>query len=134
MEEAATGGLQLETLAHEFSCEFCEISKNTLFTEHLQTTSSQENFAQKWKNQPQEACNFIKKETLAHVFSCEFCEHGDLLLKSMISSNSENTDKEKFEYGHFLEKKWLILWLYKINLLKALHVDHGVDNLTSNLS
>ena len=74
MEEAATGGLQLETLAHEFSCEFCEISKNTLFTEHLQTTSSQENFAQKWKNQPQEACNFIKKETLAHVFSCEFCE------------------------------------------------------------
>ena len=74
MEEAATGGLQLETLAHEFSCEFCEISKNTLFTEHLQTTSSQEHFAQKWKNQPQEACNFIKKETLAHVFSCEFCE------------------------------------------------------------
>ena len=67
-------------------------------------------------------------------FSCIWTEHGDLLLKSMISSNLENADKEKFEHGHFLEKKWLIVWLYKINLLKALHGDHGVDNLTSNLS
>ena len=29
-----------ETLAHLFSCEFCEISKNTFFTEHLWTTAS----------------------------------------------------------------------------------------------
>ena len=29
-----------ETLAQTFSCEFCEISKNTFFTEHLQTTAS----------------------------------------------------------------------------------------------
>ena len=29
-----------ETLAHVFSCEFCEISKNTFFTEHLWTTAS----------------------------------------------------------------------------------------------
>ena len=28
------------TLAHVFSCEFCEISKNTFFTEHLWTTVS----------------------------------------------------------------------------------------------
>ena len=27
--------LKKETLAQVFSCEFCEISKNTLFTEHL---------------------------------------------------------------------------------------------------
>ena len=27
-------GLQLATLAQVFSCEFCEISKNTIFTEH----------------------------------------------------------------------------------------------------
>ena len=27
-----------ETLAQVFSCEFCEISNNTLFTEHLRTT------------------------------------------------------------------------------------------------
>ena len=29
-----------ETLAHMFSCEFCEISKNTFFTEHLWATAS----------------------------------------------------------------------------------------------
>ena len=27
--------LKKETLAHVFSCEFCEISKNTFFTEHV---------------------------------------------------------------------------------------------------
>ena len=29
-----------ETLAQVFSCEFCEISKNTVFTEHLWATAS----------------------------------------------------------------------------------------------
>ena len=29
-----------ETLTRVFSCEFCEISKNTFFTEHLWTTAS----------------------------------------------------------------------------------------------
>ena len=29
-----------ETLAHVFSCKFCEISKNTIFTEHLWVTAS----------------------------------------------------------------------------------------------
>ena len=29
-----------ETLAQVFSCEFCEISKKTFFTEHLWTTAS----------------------------------------------------------------------------------------------
>ena len=36
-------GLQLnkkEILAQVFSCEFCKISKNTFFTEHLRTTAS----------------------------------------------------------------------------------------------
>ena len=27
--------IKKETLAHMFPCEFCEISKNTFFTEHL---------------------------------------------------------------------------------------------------
>ena len=31
--------MKKETLAQVFSCEFCEISKNTLFTEHLRTTA-----------------------------------------------------------------------------------------------
>ena len=40
----AFAGLSLscrpKTLAQVFSCEFCEISKNTFFTEHLWTTAS----------------------------------------------------------------------------------------------
>ena len=32
--------LKKETLAQVFSCEFCEISKNTFFTEHLWATAS----------------------------------------------------------------------------------------------
>ena len=35
--------IKKETLAHVFSCEFCEISKNTFFTEHLWTTVSGKN-------------------------------------------------------------------------------------------
>ena len=32
--------LKKETLTQVFSCEFCEISKNTFYTEHLWTTAS----------------------------------------------------------------------------------------------
>ena len=32
--------IKKESLAHVFSCEFCEISKNNFFTEHLRTTAS----------------------------------------------------------------------------------------------
>ena len=53
--EAATGGtlqekvfpqacnfIKKETMAQVFSCEFCEISKNNFFTEHLWATASEE--------------------------------------------------------------------------------------------
>ena len=42
------GALKKETLAKVFSYEFCEISKNTYFTEHLWTTASV-NQAKPWK-------------------------------------------------------------------------------------
>ena len=32
--------IKIETLAQVFSCEFCEVSKNTFFTEHLWATAS----------------------------------------------------------------------------------------------
>ena len=32
--------IRKETLAQVFSCEFCKISKNTFFTEHLRATAS----------------------------------------------------------------------------------------------
>ena len=32
--------IKKDTLAQVFSCEFCEIFKNTFFTEHLRTTAS----------------------------------------------------------------------------------------------
>ena len=36
--------IKKETLTQVFSCEFCEISKNTFSTEHLQTTASSKRF------------------------------------------------------------------------------------------
>ena len=33
--------IKKETLAQVFSCEFCEISRNTFFTEHLRPTASE---------------------------------------------------------------------------------------------
>ena len=35
--------IKKEYLTQLFSCEFCEISKNTFFTEHLRTTASKQN-------------------------------------------------------------------------------------------
>ena len=35
-----------EKLAQVFSCEFCEISKNIFFTEHLWTTASEDKFGE----------------------------------------------------------------------------------------
>ena len=37
---SACNFIKKETLAQMFSCEFCEISKNTFFTEHFWTTAS----------------------------------------------------------------------------------------------
>ena len=39
-QEAATSGIEKETLAQVFSCDFCEIFKNIFFTEHLRATAS----------------------------------------------------------------------------------------------
>ena len=39
-ENEACNFIKKETLAQVFSCEFCEISKNTFFVEHLWTAAS----------------------------------------------------------------------------------------------
>ena len=36
----ASNFIKKETLTQVFSCEFCQISKNTFFTEHLRATAS----------------------------------------------------------------------------------------------
>ena len=40
LQAEAWNFIKKETLAQLFSCEFSEISKNTLFTEHLRATTS----------------------------------------------------------------------------------------------
>ena len=40
MKKEACNPIKKETLSQMLSYEFCEISKNTVFTEHLQTTAS----------------------------------------------------------------------------------------------
>ena len=38
--ESCRNFIKKETLVQVFSCEFCEISKNTFFTQHLRVTAS----------------------------------------------------------------------------------------------
>ena len=80
--------IKKETLAQVFSCEFCEISKNTLsygtsikatkenlkIKSEFSTETIREAVVQRCsvKNY---ARKFIKKEALAQVFSCEFCKN-----------------------------------------------------------
>ena len=40
LQAEACNLIKKETLAHVFSCEFCEISKNSFFTEHHWATAS----------------------------------------------------------------------------------------------
>ena len=40
LQASACNSIKKQTLAQVFSCEFCEIFKNTFFTEHLQATAS----------------------------------------------------------------------------------------------
>ena len=54
--------IKKETLAQVFSCQFCEISKNIFFTEHIL-----------WLLKSLKPATLLK-ETLTQVFSCEFCE------------------------------------------------------------
>ena len=39
LQASAYNFIKKETMAHVFSCKFCEISKNTFFTEHLRETA-----------------------------------------------------------------------------------------------
>ena len=52
--------LKKQTLVQVFSCEFCKISKNTFFTEHLQMAASVATVMK--------ACNFIKKRLQHRCF------------------------------------------------------------------
>ena len=54
--------MKKETLAQVFSCEFCKISKNTFFTEHLRTTASEYNKAnENW------SLESVQNQTCAHL-------------------------------------------------------------------
>ena len=50
-----------ETLAQVFSCEFCEISKNTFFTKHLWKTASGKILAKKGESECNKARFDLKK-------------------------------------------------------------------------
>ena len=62
-----------------FSCELCEISKNTFFTEHLWAIASEfssynPKYFQSTKLQDSWPVTLLKKRLWHSVFFCEFCE------------------------------------------------------------
>ena len=56
LQASAFNFIKKETLAQVFSCGFCEICKNTFFTEHLRTTASGSRFC--WSYRFFQICNF----------------------------------------------------------------------------
>ena len=45
LQPSASNFIKKDTLAQVFSSEFCEVSKNTFFTEHLRATASEDKFS-----------------------------------------------------------------------------------------
>ena len=82
------------TLAHVVSCEFCEIPKNTFFTEHFRTTASVSGLR----------LATLLKNTLAHVVSCEFCE----IPKNTFFTEHFRTTASVFLIEHLW---WLLLFV-----------------------
>ena len=60
--------LRLQTLTQMFSCEFCEISKNTFFTEHFWATASNFFFV----------ANHIVSKTDSHKLKERFWKHQEI--------------------------------------------------------
>ena len=61
-----------ETLAQVFSCEFCKISKNSFFTEHLRTTASEYNIAKEnwsWESMQIQTCTHLKHGVKLHALN-----------------------------------------------------------------
>ena len=77
-QSQACNFVKKETLAQVFSCEFCEISRNTFFTEHLWATASQ-NWIYRQQNHFTTANLWSKPniDTLAEcpwvLFCCLYC-------------------------------------------------------------
>ena len=94
--------LKKQTLAQVFSCEFCEISRNTFYTEHLRTTASTwnekhfssflKNFHWSRKNQLfwrwESNFNFV-----VAVFSIMYCIMYYHIMHTQISQNSRYSSK-----------------------------------------
>ena len=78
--------LEKETLEQVFSCEFCEISKSTFFTEHLLTTAPYKN-----NNKLQD---LFKK-------SCDWAQHGLLRGSSLVKAEEFKFSKRDYTQPQF---------------------------------
>ena len=72
-----------------FSCEFCKISKNTFFTEHLWATAS-EIFRLIWLSS-QKQFRFLSSHSINHVFI------------TITEKIRETSDENEYTYGVFLD-------------------------------
>ena len=96
-------GLQLykETVANVFSCEFCEISRNAFFTEHVWTTASISNISGN--------VLLIEHDRITSGISLKVISETDLNFMPYFATY--------FEYHNFLQvkKRWSKVWLFKIH-------------------
>ena len=95
------------TLAQVFSWEFCEISKNIFFTEHLPTTANFWHVIAGWvrvikvlRHTLRKKCSYL--ELLRSIFSRIRTKYREILRISLyLVRMRENTDQNNVEYGGF---------------------------------
>ena len=122
-----------------FSCEFCEIFKNTFFhrtppvaaSEKLKAEAvvrrcsvkkvfleillnSQENTCVRVSFLQPWKCNFIEIEALAQVFSCEFCEHLSKNTFPQIASGGYSAPVKAYNFTNIRLRHWCFF----VNFLK----------------
>ena len=110
----ASGGacyfIKKETLAQIFSSEFCEISENTFFTEHIRTTASTLSLIKKllaltkryypfttdsWQKNLMEGVNLLQSTHITYFRSCIYC--GGFHVKSDILATYTLRDNQNAE-------------------------------------
>ena len=102
--------IEKENLAQVFSCEFCEISKNTFLTEQLRATTS-EGFMTIWRH-----CKWRGKKIKLNIFKCIwkrkkvqrlsflFLNLDITLLTTIITKNSPKKKDQNFVHVFFVLK------------------------------
>ena len=109
----ASNFIKKEALAQVFSCEFCEISKNTFFTEHLWATASV------YKRKQDSCCSLLDRFALTDLHIVKTLLKGESFPKRYVLKRDVTAPKNvciRSFCGLYFPEFWLIVEIYRVNL------------------